>query len=94
MPKWLRDLRRAVYERDEGRCILCGGAFWEIHHIIPRNRKAPLSREIWRKENMCCICQPCHDNTRETRTRCVDRMVELHGYDMSWVREHMIWEDQ
>ena len=92
MPKWAERLIREVLERDEKVCILCGAPVWNVHHIVPRGRKSPFSREVWRKENMACICEPHHDNTRETRVRCVDRMVELHGYDMSWVREHMIWE--
>lgn len=92
MPKWARRLIQEVLERDEKVCILCGAPVWNVHHIIPRGRKRPFSREMWRIENMACICEPHHDNTRETRVRCVDRMVELHGYDMSWVREHMIWE--
>ena len=93
MPKWTTDLEALVIERDEGLCILCGAVAWyKPHHIVPRSRGKRHSPKFWRIENMCCICGPHHDNTRATRVECVDRMVELHGYDMEWVKEHMIWE--
>ena len=91
MPKWIDDLNREVIERDGGDCILCGDLAWDVHHIIPRSRGKKYSRKFWRIENMCCICRRHHDNTRETRVKCVDKMAEL-GYDMAWVKEHMIWE--
>ena len=92
-PKWVDDLNREVIERDEGLCIICGApAKYPPHHIVPRGRAPKWSERVWRADNMACVCLKHHDNTRQLRVRLVDRMAEKHEYDMSWVREHMIWE--
>lgn len=40
-------LRRQIYERDEGQCVLCGGSGAHIHHIIFRSQVGKMSRVTW-----------------------------------------------
>ena len=91
-PKWVNDLNLAVIERDEGLCILCNApAMYAPHHIVPRGRAPKWSKRVWRIENMVLVCLKHHNNTRALRVRLVDRMAEKYEYDMSWVREFMVW---
>ena len=89
MRDWAKRLLLEVVERDEGACILCRAPMWEVHHIIPRGRKKPFSRETWRIDNLACICRTHHNDGQKTwmRIELLETMVELYDYDMMWVKE-------
>lgn len=88
-PEWAKRLEREVVERDEGACINCDDWYTDVHHIVPRGRKRPYSKEVWRKENMCCMCRGCHvwGQTVWMREKLLRKIVELYDYDMAWTRE-------
>jgi len=50
--------RRAIYKRDEGRCMYCGkkvGNDWSLDHILAKSRGGLT---IW--ENVCLSCFKCN----------------------------------
>ena len=57
-------LRRKVYERDGGQCVLCGGAGAHIHHIIFRSQGGKDEAE-----NLVTLCGSCHENARSEEQR-------------------------
>lgn len=51
------DVKRAVWERDNHHCILCGSKYaWPVAHYIPRS-KGGLGIE----QNIVTLCDYCHD---------------------------------
>jgi hypothetical protein len=51
-------LRRLVFARDGGRCVVPGCGHWrfiDVHHLIPRKRGGPN-----RLENLACLCTAHH----------------------------------
>ena len=49
-------VKKAVYERDRGLCVVCGRAGIPEAHYIPRS-KGGLGIE----QNIVCLCRGCHD---------------------------------
>lgn len=49
-------LRRQIYERDEGQCVLCGGSGAHIHHIIFRSQGGKDE-----PRNLVTLCGHCHE---------------------------------
>lgn len=49
------DVRKLVYERDNGLCIFCGSQAVDIMHYISRGR---LGLGI--EQNLACGCRYCH----------------------------------
>jgi len=50
---------RQVEERDEEKCVICGGQAQQHHHIIRQStRYGP--EYIQRMENVVCVCVTCH----------------------------------
>ncbi len=47
--------RRAVFARDGGRCVYCGGAATSIDHVVPRSRGG---RHEW--GNVVSACRRCN----------------------------------
>ena len=92
-PLWIQRLEQAVIERDESDCINCGASAVDVHHIVPRRGKR-WNKQIWREENMCCICRGCHDNgqTIWMRAQLLEKMRELYGYDMEWAKGEVVLE--
>jgi predicted restriction endonuclease len=54
--------RKAVFERDEGKCVLCGvkNKVMHVDHIKPFSKFPELRTSI---ENGRVLCVPCHRNT-------------------------------
>lgn len=48
-------VRRLVYERDKGRCVVCGGGLHQVHHRQGRGGKYPH-----RLSNVIGLCSTCH----------------------------------
>ena len=89
-PLWIQRLERTVIERDEAACINCGRPAQDSpHHIVPRSRGKKWSPWIWHEANMCCLCRSCHNDGQTVwmRAKLIEKMVELYGYDMEWIRE-------
>lgn len=76
-------LRPLVIERDQGRCVLCGAPYQEIHHIQYRSSGGKSTME-----NMCCLCWHCHRikihdgvHPKEYREALRNLLKEKHGYN-------------
>lgn len=54
--------RRAVFARDGGRCVYCGGTATSVDHVMPRSRGG---RHVW--ENVVAACGRCN-RTKADRT--------------------------
>jgi 5-methylcytosine-specific restriction endonuclease McrA len=54
-----QELRRRVYDRDNGHCVVCGQwldpDYWECHHRRYRSRSG--KNEL---ANLIAVCLPCH----------------------------------
>lgn len=48
-------MRRVVYERDGGRCVLCGAIASDVHHIVFRSQMGTNAAD-----NLVCLCRECH----------------------------------
>ena len=48
------DVRKAVYQRDGGRCVNCGGTGVEYDHVIPVSKGGGNS-----VNNIQLLCQEC-----------------------------------
>lgn len=48
-------MRRVVYERDGGMCVLCGAIASDVHHIIFRSQMGTNDAD-----NLVCLCRECH----------------------------------
>lgn len=78
-----RKISKDVVSRDDGRCVLCGKPYDEIHHITYRS--AGGSNEL---NNLCCLCWYCHrvrihdsDHPKEMRKWLQNILAERHGYE-------------
>ncbi len=49
-------LRREIYERDGGQCVLCGGRGAHIHHIVFRSQGGKDAAD-----NLVTLCGSCHE---------------------------------
>lgn len=49
-------LRRAVYERDGGACVLCGAHGAHIHHVVFRSQGGKDAAD-----NLVTLCGGCHE---------------------------------
>ena len=47
--------RRAIFARDGGRCVYCGGVATSVDHVIPRSRGG---QHVW--ENVVAACRRCN----------------------------------
>ncbi len=67
--------RRAVFARDGGRCVYCGGVATSIDHVVPRSRGG---RHEW--GNVVSACRRCNHVK-------ADRTVSDLGWRMQPPRE-------
>lgn len=83
--------RRRVYERDHGRCVLCGAVeALQCAHFIPRSRGG-----LGREKNLVMLCPGCHRLYDHTAKRKYIRS-ELREYLQSkypdWDEEDLIYK--
>ncbi len=52
------ELRRYVWERDNGLCIMCNRKGQECHHIVFRSRTKVGTHK---PNNLGTLCRDCHD---------------------------------
>lgn len=67
--------RRRIYDwivqRDGHLCIVCGRKAEAVHEVVPRGRWGGRSAEPFVKENMCCLCNFCHEAAQTVNGRTV-----------------------
>lgn len=58
---YMRDARKACFERDDYTCRSCGqrGGKLNAHHVWPFQRWSAWKYEVW---NLVTLCKTCHDN--------------------------------
>lgn len=70
-PKEKRVIRHAIYERDGGKCTVCGvrlieesGSWWSahLHHI-----RGGIHRKDWRPENLTILCIHHHKEAHDAK---------------------------
>ena len=52
-----KDTYKKVYERDNGRCRLCGSPNIQLHHIVYRSENVKLIDD---PDNCIMLCDRCH----------------------------------
>lgn len=68
-------VRKLVYERDGGLCVLCGAMATDTHHIIFRSHGGPDTLE-----NLVCLCRECHNlahgvQAKEVRKVLIEKVI-------------------
>lgn len=93
-----KDVKRAVYERDKGMCVLCGAPGDPVCHVV---RRSQSGRGI--EQNIVTLCQSCHraydegSNIKKfgkgtTRESIYCHLVAyLKGFYPDWNRNDMIY---
>lgn len=65
-----QSVKRAVYERDSGMCVLCGKPGMPNAHFIPRSHNG-----LGIEENILTLCHDCHRRFDQTEARSFIRPV-------------------
>lgn len=75
--------RRALFARDGGRCVYCGGSAATIDHVVPRSRGGS---HTW--DNVVAACRPCNVGKADRllhETRLALRNRPVAPRQLSWV---------
>lgn len=82
-------VKRAVWERDNGRCIICGAPGNPWCHYIPRSALG-----LGVEENIVTLCEKCHRQYDQTTLRpAYRRIIEdyLKSKYPSWNPRNLIY---
>lgn len=79
------EFRRQIFERDKYKCVICGAAAQDAHHII--------ERRLWNNggyylENGASVCEPCHLKCEQTLISC-EELRNLIGIKKFPLPEHL-----
>lgn len=86
------EVKKAVYERDGGRCVLCGRTGFPNAHFIPRSQSG---RGI--EENVVTLCIECHnryDNGAFRAQTEAELEAYLRGLYPDWSREKLYYRKE
>lgn len=86
------EVKEAVYERDGGRCVLCGRPGAPNAHFIPRSQSG---RGI--EENVVTLCIECHnryDNGAFRAQTEAELEAYLRGLYPDWSRQKLIYRKE
>lgn len=64
----------AVYERDKGRCRLCGSTNIQLHHIVYRSESKELINE---PTNCIMLCTSCHQKVHSNKHEWQPKLKEM-----------------
>lgn len=73
-------VKRIVYDRDDGKCIICGRFGLPEAHVVPRS-KGGLGVE----QNIVTLCRECHDRMDNSTDRpwmiqqCKEYLIRYYG---------------
>lgn len=58
-----RDLKLAIWQRDNGQCFRCGHAVWQgdVHHRKARGMGGSKDPRLNSPANLLLLCRGCHD---------------------------------
>ena len=65
-----------VYERDKGRCRLCGSSQIQLHHIVYRSEDKKLINE---PSNCIMLCAKCHELVHSNKHYWQPKLKEMIG---------------
>lgn len=65
-----------VYERDKGRCRLCGSNQIQLHHIVYRSEDKKLINE---PSNCIMLCTKCHELVHSNKHYWQPKLKEIIG---------------
>ncbi len=65
-----------VYERDNGKCRLCGAANIQLHHVVYRSEDKSLINE---PTNCIMLCAKCHDLVHSNKHYWQPKLKEMIG---------------
>ena len=65
-----------VYERDKGRCRLCGSTQIQLHHVVYRSEDKKLINE---PSNCIMLCAKCHDLVHSNKHYWQPKLKEMIG---------------
>lgn len=65
-----------VYERDKGRCRLCGSNQIQLHHIVYRSENKKLINE---PSNCIMLCAKCHELVHSNKHYWQPKLKEIIG---------------
>ena len=65
-----------VYERDKGRCRLCGSNQIQLHHIVYRSENKKLINE---PSNCIMLCVKCHELVHSNKHYWQPKLKEMIG---------------
>jgi hypothetical protein len=65
-----------VYERDKGRCRLCGSSQIQLHHIVYRSENKKLINE---PSNCIMLCTKCHEVVHSNKHYWQPKLKEIIG---------------
>ena len=95
-------VKRAVYIRDGGRCVLCGSPYGDpVAHVVRRSQGG-----MGIEQNIVTLCPDCHRaydaganlwrfGAGTTRESLYCRLVaHLKGFYPGWTREEMIYRKE
>lgn len=85
-----RSVKRAVYARDGGICILCGRPGLPNAHFIPRSHNG-----LGIEENILTLCPECHMRYDQTEARTMLRVVfrkYLSAKYRGWNEENLVYK--
>ena len=81
--------RRAAFERDGYRCVLCHDGATEVHHIMERRLFADGGYYL---NNAASVCNPCHMRCEQTLVS-VEEVREAAGIREVVLPDHL-YRDQ
>lgn len=85
-------VKAAVYERDGGRCVLCGRPGFPNAHFIPRSQGG-----LGVEENVLTLCAWCHDRYDNGPYRAqteAELEAYLRGLYPDWSREKLYYRKE
>jgi 5-methylcytosine-specific restriction endonuclease McrA len=65
-----------VYERDKGRCRLCGSSQIQLHHIVYRSENKKLINE---PSNCIMLCAKCHEVVHSNKHYWQPKLKDIVG---------------
>lgn len=63
--------RKQAYERDNGRCVICGYMAEQCHHIVFRSQGG-----LSELRNLACLCMQCHNQAHGVFAKETKRKLE------------------
>ena len=69
----------AVYDLQDGKCLLCGGKIEHYHHIVPKSRSGSNTLG-----NIAGLCKSCHDRAHKDAAYAKQLEEEKQGLDKKY----------